>query len=162
MCVAIALIACGNGVPGGGTSPGGGKCDGSAAASSLGTANMTIDATDNLVFSPASSTAQVGEVVEFKNTGSVEHNVTFQDNNDGCLTDATLDPGASWQVKFTAAGTFNYLCTIHAPNMKGEITVSGSAAPPASSASASASPGGSPGASATPSPTPSPTPTPAT
>jgi len=157
MCVAIALIACGNGVPGGGTGPSGStKCNGSAAVSGLGTAGMTIDATDNLVFAPASSTAQVGEVVEFKNTGSVEHNVTFQDSDDGCLTDAALDPGASWQVKFTAAGTFNYLCTIHAPNMKGEITVSGSAAPPAASASASASPG------ATPTPTATATPAPAT
>jgi plastocyanin len=159
MCVAIALIACGNGVPGGGPTGSGGKCDGSASASGLGTAAMTIDATDNLVFSPASSTAQVGDVVEFKNTGSVEHNVTFQDGNDGCLTDATLDPGASWQVKFTADGTFNYLCTIHAPNMKGEITVSGSAAAPSSSASASGS--ASPGTTPSPSPSPSPTPTPA-
>jgi len=158
MCVAIALIACGNGVPGGGPTGSGGKCDGSASASGLGTAAMTIDATDNLVFSPASSTAQVGDVVEFKNTGSVEHNVTFQDGNDGCLTDATLDPGASWQVKFTADGTFNYLCTIHAPNMKGEITVSGAAAP---SSSASASGSASPGATPSPSPSHSPTPTPA-
>ncbi len=150
VCMAIAVIACGNGVPGGSTGPSTGKCNGSAAASSLGTATMTIDATDALVFSPASSTAQVGQVVEFKNTGSVEHNVTFQDSNDGCLTDATLDPGASWQVKFTSAGTYNYLCTIHAPNMKGEITVSGSAAPPSSSGSAS------PGASPSPSPTPTP------
>ncbi len=157
MCVAIAVIACGNGVPGGGPTGSGGTCNGSASVSGLGTATMTVDATDNLVFSPASSTAQVGQIVEFKNTGSVEHNVTFQDNNDGCLTDATLDPGASWQVKFTSAGTYNYLCTIHAPNMKGEITVSGSAAPPSSSTSASASPGTSP----SPSPTPSPTPTPA-
>jgi plastocyanin len=36
-----------------------------------------------------------------------------------------LDPGATWEVKFTAAGTYNYLCMIHAPNEKGEITVSG-------------------------------------
>jgi plastocyanin len=43
-----------------------------------------------------------------------------------CLSDAELDPGATWEVKFTAAGTYNYLCTIHAPSMKGEITVSGS------------------------------------
>jgi plastocyanin len=51
--------------------------------------------------------------------------VTFQDANDSCLSDASLDPGATWEVKFNAAGTYNYLCTIHAPNMKGSITVSG-------------------------------------
>jgi hypothetical protein len=78
--------------------------------------------------------------------------VTFQDSNDGCLTDDTLNPGATWDVSFNASGTYHYLCTIHAPNMKGQITVSGSAAAPSASASASA--GASPGASATPTPSP--------
>jgi plastocyanin len=94
--------------------------------SGLGTVAETVDATDDLVFVPASTTASVGDVVEFKNTGTVAHTVTFQDNNDGCLSDAMLNPGSTWEVKFTAAGTYNYLCTIHAPNMKGEITVTGS------------------------------------
>ena len=88
----------------------------------------------------------MGDVVEFQNTGSVTHTVTFQDSDDACLTDSTLAPGATWQVKFTKPGTYNYICTIHAPNMKGEITVSGSAAPAAAGA------GSSPAASATPSP----------
>ena len=87
---------------------------------------MTIQATDNLVFVPASSSAAVGDIIEFKNTGTVPHTVTFQDNNDGCLTDSTLAPGATWEVKFTQPGTYNYLCTIHAPNMKGDIKVTGS------------------------------------
>ena len=65
--------------------------------------------------------------------------------------DNTLDPGATWDVMFSAPGTYNYLCTIHAPNMKGVITVTGSASTPAASASASssASPGASPSPSAT-------------
>jgi plastocyanin len=155
VCIAIAMIACGNGNPnptggGGGT---GGTCNGTAKVSGLGPVAVPIAATDNLVFVPASSTATVGEVVQFKNTGSVPHTVTFQDNNDGCLTDDSLNPGATWEVKFSAAGTYNYICTIHAPNMKGEITVSGSAAPAGSpSGSPSASAGASPSASATPSP----------
>jgi hypothetical protein len=41
---------------------------------------------------------------------------------------------------FKAPGTYHYLCTIHAPNMKGQITLSGSAATPSSSASSGASP----------------------
>jgi len=61
------------------------------------------------------------------------------------LSDATLAPGATWAVKFTQPGTYNYLCTIHAPNMKGVIHVTGSAAPAGAS-------GASPSASATPSP----------
>jgi len=46
---------------------------------------VTIQATDNLVFVPDSSPAAVGDIIEFKNTGSVVHTVTFQDNNDACL-----------------------------------------------------------------------------
>ena len=128
VCVAIGVIACGNGPPGGGPSGAPAPCNGSAAASSLGTPTMTIQATDNLVFVPDSSPAAVGDIIEFKNTGSVTHTVTFQDNNDACLTDSTLPSGATWEVKFTQPGTYNYLCTIHAPNMKGVIKVTGSAA----------------------------------
>src|ERR1039458_1033918 len=152
VCVAIGLFACGNGQPGGGSSGPPAACNGSAAVSSLGTATMTVQATDNLVFDPASSNAAVGDVVEFKNTGSVVHTVTFQDNNDACLTDNTLAPGATWEVKFTQPGTYSYLCTIHAPNMKGVIKVTGSGSATAPTASASASPGATPSASPTPGP----------
>ena len=72
------------------------------------------------------------------------HTVTFQDNNDACLTE-TPSPRGDREVKFTQPGTYNYLCTIHAPNMKGKITVSGSAA-------AGDHSGATPSASATPSP----------
>jgi plastocyanin len=139
VCVAVAMIACGNGNPNPTGTGGGGTCNGSAKVSGLGTVAMTIQATDNLVFVPATSTAQVGQVIEFKNTGSVAHTVTFLDNNDGCLTDSTLNPGSTWDVMFSAAGTYHYLCTIHAPNMKGQITLAGSAAAPSPSASGSAS-----------------------
>lgn len=153
VCVAIAMIACGNGNPNpSGTGPGGGTCPGSAKASGLGTVAKTIVATDALIFDPATSSAQVGTVIEFKNTGTIAHTVTFQDSNDSCLTDDTLNPGATWDVMFKTPGTYHYLCTIHAPNMKGQITLSGSAA----SSSASASAGASPAASATPTTTASP------
>ena len=148
VCVAIALIGCGNGAPT--TSTGtSGPCPGKFAASGLGTAAVTVDATDNLVFVPADDTVGVGQVVEFKNTGSVEHTVTFSGSL-ACLSDDTLDPGATWDVEFNNPGKVNYICTIHAPNMAGVITVTGSAAPPASSASAS--PSASAAAGATPSP----------
>jgi plastocyanin len=106
-----------------------------------------VAATDNDVFVPDSTAAVVGQVVEFQNTGSQTHTVTFQDKNDSCLTEATFPPGATWEVKFTQPGTYNYICVIHAPNMKGVIHVTGSAAPAGASG---ASP--SPSASATPSP----------
>jgi plastocyanin len=125
-CAAVLLMGCGSAsTNSGSTGTPAAACSGSAAVTGLGTPTTTIDATDALVFDPSSATTQVGDVLEFKNTGSVEHTVTFQDASDGCLTDATLDPGSTWQVKFTQPGTYNYLCTIHAPNMKGTITVTG-------------------------------------
>ena len=148
VCVAIGMFACGNGPPGGGSSSGTAACNGTAGVSSLGAPTKTIQATDALVFVPDSSPAATGDVIEFKNTGNVVHTVTFQDSNDGCLTDNTLNPGGTWEVKFTQPGTYNYLCTIHAPNMKGVIKVTGSAATPSSSTSA----GASPSATATPTP----------
>ena len=138
MCLAIALIGCGNGSAPTSSSGGSSACHGKSAVSGLGPAALTIDATNNLVFVPASSSTHVGDVVEFRNTGSVLHTVTFQDNDDQCLTDSALDPGATWEVKFTTAGTYHYLCTIHAPNMKGEITVTKAVA--GSSASPSIAP----------------------
>jgi plastocyanin len=147
VCVAIGLFACGNGAPetsssGGGTTP----CNGTGAVTMTGTGSpVMVAATDNLVFVPDSSPAAVGQVIEFQNTGSVTHTVTFQDNNDSCMSDPTLAPGATWEVKFTQPGTYNYLCTIHAPNMKGVIHVTGSAAPAGAS-------GATPSASATASP----------
>jgi plastocyanin len=122
-CAALLLLGCGSGSPAGPSSPA--ACAGSAAVTGLGSVANTIDATDNLVFVPASTSTSVGDVVEFKNTGTVTHTVTFQAANDGCLSDAALNPGSTWEVKFTAPGTYDYICTIHAPNMKGEITVSG-------------------------------------
>jgi plastocyanin len=145
VCVAIALIGCGNGAPASSSTGTSGPCPGKVAASGLGTVAMTVNATDDLVFVPAKSSAQVGQVVEFKNTGSVEHTVNFSGAN-ACLSDDTLDPGATWDVVFNSPGTYDYICTIHAPNMAGTITVTGSAAP---ASSASASPGA---AGATPSP----------
>jgi plastocyanin len=118
---AIAVSACGNGVPQPSGSGGGGGSAAGTAGANLGTAAVTIDATDNLQFSPSSQTAKVGQVVGWKNTGSVLHNITF--DTEGALTDSALAPGGSWEVKFSKAGTYSFKCTIH-PGMDGKITVS--------------------------------------
>jgi plastocyanin len=121
---ATGLAACGNGAPetsssGGG---GGGCTAGTAGTSAGGTAATKVSATDQLQFAPATGTAKVGTVVEWSNTGSVLHNITF-DGSASCLSDSAFQPGGTWQVKFTAAGTYTYHCTIH-PGMDGKLTVS--------------------------------------
>jgi len=124
---ATGLVACGNGPPAGSSSTGsgGGGCSvGSAKVSGLGSATTKVAATDQLAFSPSSQTAKVGQVVEWNNTGTVPHTITFDASNAQCLNDQLINPGSTWEVKFTQPGTYTYKCTIH-PGMNGTLTVSG-------------------------------------
>jgi plastocyanin len=118
--LALALAACGNGAPeaagsGGG---GGGSCPGAASATA-GTADANVSATDQLQFSPNTTTVKVGQTVLWKNTGTVLHNITF---GQSCLNDGAFQPGAAWSIKFSTAGSYNYQCTIH-PGMTAKLTV---------------------------------------
>ena len=118
--LALGLAACGNGAPETSASgSGGGSCPGTASGSGSGTADVKVSATDQLQFTPTTTTAKVGQVVQWTNTGTVLHNITFPA---GCLTDAGFQPGATWSIKFTVAGTYNYQCTIH-PGMTAKLTV---------------------------------------
>lgn len=119
--LAIGLAACGNGAPATSSSGGGGGGGCSAGTASAGTAaaDVKVSATDQLQFSPSASTAKVGQVVQWSNVGSVLHNITF---DAGCLTDGSFQPGATWEIKFSQAGTYSYKCTIH-PGMDGKLTV---------------------------------------
>jgi plastocyanin len=119
--LALGVAACGNGAPATSSSGtgGGGNCPGTASASAA-TPDTKVSATDSLVFAPATATAKVGQVVQWTNTGTVLHNVTFDQS---CLTDSSFQPGATWSIKFTQAGTYSYKCTIH-PGMDGKLTVS--------------------------------------
>jgi len=74
------------------------------------------------VFAPKSETIAPGKTVTWKFSGKSAHNVTFPDFN------SKLMKSGSFTHTFDEAGTFKYLCTIHA-GMTGEIVVSDSAAP---------------------------------
>ena len=120
ICAVIGLIACGNGPPAGQSSGAAGPPVGTVVHNQ--TADTTVMATDSLVFDPSSVSVKVGGVLEFKNGGSVFHNVTFPDHSD--LDDPNFPGGSTWQVKFTKAGTYDFVCTIHSTTMKGSIKVS--------------------------------------
>lgn len=118
--LAIAVLAaCGgsSSTPAAGT----GSTSVGVAGANLGTATVMIAATGQLAFDPATQTAHVGDIVQWSNTGSVEHTVTF--DGQPSLSDPSLQPGGTWEVKFTTAGTYQYHCSIH-PNMLGTIVVS--------------------------------------
>ena len=117
----LGLAACGNGAPATSSSgTAGASCPGTAGVS-VGTPVVKVEANDQLQFAPVSANAKVGQVVQWTNPGSVQHTVTF--NSDPCLTDASIVPGATWEIKFTKAGSYPYRCTIH-PGMTGTLTVS--------------------------------------
>jgi plastocyanin len=115
----VCLAACGGGTsPGSGTPP---AASVGVAGANLGTPTIKIAATGQLTFDPAMTTAHVGDIIQWSNTGSVEHTITF--DSQSSLSDPSLDPGGIWEAKFTTAGTYQYHCSIH-PNMVGTIVVS--------------------------------------
>ena len=90
------------------------------AGGKLGAAAVIIAATDQNTFDPVMQDATVDEIIEWKNTGSVTHNLVF--GHDASIGDPVLAGGGVWQVKFTVAGTYQYSCTIHY-GMVGTIVV---------------------------------------
>lgn len=121
----LTLSGCGNGPPtvaGAGAGAGGGASIGTAAAGGLGTPVSSVQATADLVFNPTSSSIKAGGVVQWTNSGSVPHNVTF--DQDGSVSSQTMQQSDTWQVKFTTAGSYPYHCTFH-PGMDGTVTVGG-------------------------------------
>jgi len=122
----LLLSACGNGPPpddsggggGGGGSSSGGGGGGAVQQVNGAPAAQKVSATDDLKFVPTSTNAKVGDVVQFTNTGSTTHTVTF----DSGPNDSSLGGGDTFEVKITAAGSYHYVCTIH-PGMEGTITV---------------------------------------
>jgi hypothetical protein len=64
-------------------------------------------------------TVSVGDTVTWRNSGQAPHNATA---DDGSFTTPNLNKGQSASHRFTEAGTFSYICTIH-PNMHGTVRV---------------------------------------
>ena len=78
-------------------------------------------AVKNNSFSPTSVSVKKGDKVVFRWTqGGVPHNVTPAKGGKGSATSSKK--GFTYTKTFTSAGTFNYVCTIHA-NMKVSVKV---------------------------------------
>jgi cytochrome c oxidase subunit II len=86
-------------------------------------ASVNVGQTDELKFVPASATAKVGDVIQWKNQGTALHNVVF--DNQAVPSSDPMNQGDTFEIKFTQAGTYTYVCKFHeAQNMRGTITVS--------------------------------------
>ena len=95
---------------------------GPSQSSGLGNPAQNVAATAQLTFDPASVAVKGGAVIQWKNTGSVPHNVTFDDQP--ALTSLMLAQGDTWEVQIDHPGTDKYHCTFH-PGMDGQVTVGG-------------------------------------
>jgi amicyanin len=73
----------------------------------------------DFAFAPATLTITVGDTVTWTNEDAVEHTAT---STGGAFDSGLLAQGESFSFTFTAAGTYDYLCTPH-PTMTGRIVV---------------------------------------
>ena len=123
LVAALALLTLGMAACSGATSPGTSTNSPSigVAGGHLGTPAVVVATTDQNTFNPVTESVTVGEIVAWKNDGSVAHNIIFAD--DASIGDPVIEAGGGvWQVKFTVPGTYQYSCTIHT-GMVGTIVV---------------------------------------
>jgi len=92
-----------------------GACGGSAAPS-----QASAVAVKDFAFDRAEITVPAGTKVRFENTGATTHTVKGR----GFFSEA-INPGQTYEHRFTRPGTYRYLCTLHPTLMRGVITVSG-------------------------------------
>ena len=76
----------------------------------------SVDAVD-FAFEEPEITVKAGTTVTWTNTGSTPHTV----KGDGFFSKA-IDPGKTYRFRFESAGTFDYVCTLHA-DMEGTVKV---------------------------------------
>ncbi len=99
-------------------------------------AAATVEMTNDLDFSPANVTIQVGDVIEWRNQSLFTHTVTVEvglakDPKNTELPDAAspfnsrdIPPGEIFSFVFQVPGTYRYFCIPHeARDMVGEIEV---------------------------------------
>jgi plastocyanin len=96
---------------------------GASTARAATTHQVTI--TDS-TFSPASLTIASGDTVTWTNAGVLPHTVT----QSGGFDSGNLDPGHTYTLTLSAAGSYAYACSYH-PEQVGSVTVQ-AAAPPSS------------------------------
>jgi plastocyanin len=74
---------------------------------------------DGFAFAPATLTVKSGTTVTWTNKDEDPHTVV---DNGGTFRSKALGPGGTYSFTFPAAGTFEYICSIH-PFMHGSVVV---------------------------------------
>jgi plastocyanin len=71
-------------------------------------------------FTPRNVQVKVGDTVVWTNQGTMVHTSTA---NGGQWNSGNIAPGGRFAFKFTTAGAFPYLCTLHPVQMTGMVRV---------------------------------------
>lgn len=80
----------------------------------------------NSAFTPATRTVAAGTTVTFVNQDGLAHTVTYGSGPGSSFDSGSIAGGGSFAHAFTAAGTYQYYCTIHGTptaGMRGTIVV---------------------------------------
>jgi plastocyanin len=88
------------------------------AASPAAAKTIRVDVKD-LRFVPATVTAEIGDVIEWRNADFIDHTATAVNGT----FDLMIPAGKSATLTVATPGSIDYLCTFH-PNMTGVIRVS--------------------------------------
>jgi plastocyanin len=118
--VALLAAGCGGGGGSGGSNTGANFANTGTPTSGP----VTKVSMKNIQFDPKTITVKQGTVVQWTNDDSVSHDVT-KDAGPGpqfSSGSGNLQSGDTYRVKFDAAGTVKYECTVH-PGMTGTIVV---------------------------------------
>jgi len=78
-------------------------------------------------YSPATLTIAQGDTVTWTNEDSVQHDV-MATAGPATFHSPMLSKGQSWSFRFTTAGSYSYVCSVH-PDMVGSVTVRPPATP---------------------------------
>jgi plastocyanin len=85
---------------------------------SCASANVTVNATDQMNFDPSAITITRGQTVCWQNNGTLDHTVTADDSS----FNASLKAGQTFTHTFLTPGAFGYSCRMH-DGMTGGIMV---------------------------------------
>ena len=131
-CFLLALVAAGCGGGDNNKSSGGGGGGGAKPKATQTTAggggakgkSVTVTMKD-IQFHPATVTIAKGGTVKWVNDEAVGHDVTSQGGPGSFKSGAAggLSQGSTFSHTFTKAGTYKYVCTVHAPGMAGTVVV---------------------------------------
>jgi plastocyanin len=125
-CMALGLVGCGGDDDDDGGEDGGGGAAQTETKETQPAARTVRVSMKDTQFEPANVTVPRGGIVRWTNNESVGHDVTKESGPGPDFKSGSpggMGQGDSYFRNFNAAGKIEYVCTVHAPGMKGTITV---------------------------------------